>query len=70
MDIQAQVLEILKQNQQFQQQMQQKLAEMQIQSDKKMDLLAKILDKNLQSSDDHNTFTQGAVWSAIETFKY
>ena len=46
MDIQAQVLEILKQdqqfqqqmqqNQQFQQQMQQKLAEMQIQSDKKM----------------------------------
>ena len=80
MDIQAQVLEILKQNQQFQQQnlqfqqqnqqFQQKLAEMQIQSDKKLDLIAKIVDKNLQSSDDDNTFTQGAVWSAIETFKY
>ena len=35
-----------------------------------MDLIAQDVDKNLQSSDDDNTFTQGAVWSAIETFKY
>ena len=76
MDIQSQILEMLKlqqfqqQQQQFQQQQlkfQQRLAEIQIQSDKKIKILTQFMNKNIQSCD---SFTQNAVWSAIETFKY
>ena len=77
MDIQSQILEMLKlqlqQQQQFQQQQlefQQRLAEIQIQSDKKIEILTQVINKNVQRCDGEDPFTQNAVWSPVETFKY
>ncbi len=67
------MLKLQQQQQQFQQQQlefQQRLAEIQIQSDKKIEILTQVINKTIQSCDGENSFTQNAVWSAIETFKY
>ena len=49
---------------------QQRLAEIQIQSDKKIEILTQVINKNIQSCDGEDSFTENAVWSAIETFEY
>ena len=71
MDIQSQILEMLKLQQQQQQlEFQQRLAEIQIQSNKKIKTLTQVINKSIESCDSGDLFTLNAVWSAIETFEY
>ena len=37
---------------------------------KKIEILTQVINKNIQSCDCEDSFTQNAIWSAIETFKY
>ena len=49
---------------------QRRLAEIQIQSDKKIEILTRVINKSMQSCDGEDSFSQNAVWLAVETFKY
>ena len=37
---------------------------------KKIEILTQVINKSIQICDGEDSFTQNAVWSAIETFKY
>ena len=44
--------------------------ELQIQSDKKLELLMQTIASSTPSAEKEDSFTQAAVWNAVEIFKY